>query len=141
MTTDRALTLIAVIWILLVILYLAGAGVIHVEAGPIPGGEDTPMVCGVWTFYADGVARRAQALHGVPDCAGCTGLAITVDRRLLGGQIEIRHGGEWVGPFLVVDVGTGRHRPHLVGEVDYPTAVAWRISRPWWTCYKILEDT
>lgn len=134
MTTDRFLTALAIIWAVVIFLCLFMAGIIHVEATPIWGEDD--MTCGVWTFYADGVAKRAQALHGVPDCAVCTGLAVTVDRRLLGGQIEIRHGGEWIGPFLVVDVGTGRHRPYLVGEVDYPTAVAWRISRPWWTCYR-----
>ena len=141
MTSDRVLTLIAIVWFLLTLLYLAGAGILPADAAPIPGGEDTPMTCGVWTYYAAGVAERAQAIHGVPACAECAGLAVTVDQALLGRQIEIRHAGEWVGPFLVVDVGTGRHRPHLVGEVDYPTAVAWRISRPWWTCYKILEDT
>ena len=136
MTTDRALTIVVIIWALLALLYLAGAGIIHVEAGPIPGGEDTPMVCGVWTYYAAGVAERAQAIHGVPACAECAGLAVTVDQALLGRRIEIRHAGQWHGPFGVVDVGTGRHRPHLVGEVGYQTAVAWRIGRPWWTCYR-----
>ena len=133
MTASRALILT-----LLVLLFIAGthpAGATH-----DPGGEDTPMTCGVWTYYAAGVAERAQAIHGVPACAGCAGLAITVDQALLGRRIEIRHAGEWVGPFLVVDVGTGLHRPHLVGEVDYPTAMAWGIGRPWWTCYRTAED-
>ena len=136
MTTDRALTFIAIIWFLLVLLYLAFIGVIPGKAAPIPGGEDTPMTCGVWTYYAPGVAERAQAIHGVPACAECAGLAVTVDQALLGRRIEIRHAGQWHGPFVVVDVGTGRHRPHLVGEVGYQTAMAWRIGRPWWTCYR-----
>lgn len=140
MTTDRALTIVVIIWALLALLYLAGAGILPADAAPIPGGEDTPMTCGIWTYYAAGVAERAQAIHGVPACAECAGLAITVDQALLGRRIEIRHAGEWVGPFLVVDVGTGRHRPHLVGEVDYPTAMAWGIGRPWWTCYRLMED-
>lgn len=58
MTSDRVLTLIAIIWFLLALLYLAGAGIIH--AAPIPGGDDSAMVCGVWTYYAAGVAERAQ---------------------------------------------------------------------------------
>lgn len=140
MTSDRALTLIVIVWIVLTLLYLAGAGILPADAAPIPGGEDTPMTCGVWTYYAAGVAERAQAIHGVPACAECAGLAVTVDQALLGQQIDIRHAGQWHGPFLVVDVGTGRHRPHLVGEVGYQTAVAWRIGRPWWTCYRIVED-
>lgn len=140
MTSDRVLTLIAIIWFLLTLLYLAGAGILPADAAPIPGGEDTPMTCGIWTYYAAGVAERAQAIHGVPACAECAGLAITVDQALLGRRIEIRHAGQWHGPFLVVDVGTGTHRPHLVGEVDYPTAVAWGIGRPWWTCYRLMED-
>lgn len=134
MSTDRALILVIVVWVVLALLYLAGAGIIH--AAPIPGGDDSAMVCGVWTYYAAGVAERAQAIHGVPACAGCAGLAITVDQALLGRRIEIRHAGQWHGPFVVVDVGTGRHRPHLVGEVGFETAVTWRIGRPWWTCYR-----
>lgn len=136
MTADRALTIVVIIWALLTLLYLAGAGIIPAEAGPIPGGEDTPMVCGIWTYYAAGVAERAQTIHGVPACAECAGLAVTVDQALLGRRIEIRHAGQWHGPFVVVDVGTGRHRPHLVGEVGFETAVTWRIGRPWWTCYR-----
>lgn len=136
MTSDYVLTLAAIVWILLTLLYLAGAGILPADAAPIPGGEDTPMVCGVWTYYAAGVAERAQAIHGVPACAECAGLAVTVDQALLGKHIEIRHNGHWHGPFLVVDVGTGRHRPHLVGEVGFETAVTWRIAKPWWTCYR-----
>lgn len=140
MTTDRALTLIAVIWILLVILYLAAAGVIHVEAGPIPGGKDD-VVCGVWTYYGKGKAERAMEIHGIPECADCVGIGITVDQSLKGRKIEIRHKGEWVGPFLVGDVGSpGHHRPRLVGEVDYRTAMTWRIVGPWWTCYRRYDD-
>ena len=75
------------------------------------------------------------------NCPECAGLAVTVDWKLLGRRITIRHAGEWVGPFLVVDVGTGNHRPHLVGEVGYQTAMAWRIGRPWWTCYKMTEES
>lgn len=133
-TSERVLTLVILVWALFLALYLlviVPAG----EAAPIPGGDDD-VVCGVWTYYAPGVAERAQAIHGVPACAECAGLAVTVDQSLLGRHIEIRHAGQWHGPFLVVDVGTGRHRPHLVGEVGFETAVAWRIGRPWWTCYR-----
>lgn len=140
MTSDRVLTLIAIVWFLLTLLYLAGAGILPADAAPIPGGEDTPMVCGIWTFYAAGVAERVQAYRGLY-CPDCVGLAITVDQALLGAQIEIRHGGEWHGPYLVVDVGTGRHRPHLVGEVAFEVAAAWRIGRPWWTCYRVMEES
>lgn len=137
MTAERILTIIAVIWAVLAILYLAGADIIPIAgAAPIGGGDD--MTCGVWTYYARGVAERAQAVHEVPDCEECAGLAVTVDQALLGEQIEIRHGGEWRGPYLVVDVGTGRHRPHLVGEVAFEVAMGWRIGRPWWTCYRVM---
>lgn len=136
MTSDRVLTVIAIAWFLMALLYFFAAGIIPADAAPIPGGEDTPMTCGIWTYYAAGVAERVQAIHGVPACAECAGLAVTVDQALLGRRIEIRHAGQWHGPFVVVDVGTGRHRPHLVGEVGYQTAVAWRIGRPWWTCYR-----
>ena len=132
-TSERVLTLVILVWALFLALYLfviVPAG----EAAPIWDTDD--MVCGVWTYYAAGVAERAQAIHGVPACAECAGLAVTVDQALLGRQIEIRHAGQWHGPFVVVDVGTGRHRPHLVGEVAFETAVAWRIGRPWWTCYR-----
>lgn len=108
------------------------------EAAPIPGGEDD-VVCGVWTYYAPALAESVRQTRGLPACADCAGLAVTVDRRLLGARIHIRHAGEWIGPFQVIDVGTGRHRPHLVGEIDYPTAVAWRIIGPWWTCYKEIK--
>lgn len=139
MTAERFLILIALAWLLVAILYLLGAGIVHVEAAPIWGTDD--ITCGVWTYYARGVAERAQALHGVPACAECVGLAVTVNQALLGAQIEIRHGGEWHGPYLVVDVGTGRHRPHLVGEVAFEVAAAWRIGRPWWTCYRVMEES
>lgn len=140
MTSDRVLTLIAIVWFLLTLLYLAGAGILPADAAPIPGGEDTPMVCGIWTFYAAGVAERVQAYRGLY-CPDCVGLAITVDQAQLGRRIDIRHGGEWHGPYLVVDVGTGRHRPHLVGEVAFEVAAAWRIGRPWWTCYRVMEES
>ena len=126
--SEFLLTLVIIVWAIFVALYLfviVPAG----EAAPIWDTDD--MVCGVWTYYAAGVAERAQAIHGVPACAECAGLAVTVDQALLGQQIEIRHAGQWHGPFVVVDVGTGRHRPHLVGEVAFETAVAWRIGRPW----------
>ena len=105
------------------------------EAAPIPGGEDD-VVCGVWTYYAPALAESVRQTRGLPACAECAGLAVTVDQALLGRRIEIRHAGQWHGPFVVVDVGTGRHRPHLVGEVGFETAVTWRIGRPWWTCYR-----
>ena len=136
MTSDRVLTVIAIAWFLMALLYFFAAGIIPADAAPIPGGEDTPMTCGVWTYYAAGVAERAQAIHGVPACAECAGLAVTVDQALLGRRIDIRHAGEWVGPFLVVDVGTGTHRAGLVGEVGFEIAMTWRIGRPWWTCYR-----
>ena len=80
-------------------------------------------------------AARVRAYRGL-DCPDCVGLAVTVDRTQLGQRIDIRHAGEWVGPFLVVDVGTGTHRAGLVGEIGNRTAVAWRIPGPWRTCYK-----
>ena len=132
-TSERVLLFVVLAWAIFVALYLfviVPAG----EAAPIWDTDD--MVCGVWTYYAAGVAERAQAIHGVPACAECAGLAVTVDQAVLGRRIDIRHGGQWHGPFVVVDVGTGRHRPHLVGEVGFETAVAWRIGRPWWTCYR-----
>ena len=90
MTTDRALTIVVIIWALLVLLYLAGAGILPADAAPIPGGEDTPMTCGIWTYYAAGVAERAQAIHGVPACAECAGLAVTVDQALRLEEIAAR---------------------------------------------------
>lgn len=132
MTTDRALTIVVIVWVIFVALYLfviVPAG----EAAPIWGTDD--MVCGIWTYYAAGVAERVQAYRGL-DCPDCVGLAITVDRAQLGRRIDIRHAGQWVGPFLVVDVGTGTHRAGLVGEVGNRTAVAWGIPGPWRTCYR-----
>ncbi len=96
MTTERFLTIITLAWVILAILYLFGAGIIPAYAAPIWGTDD--VTCGVWTYYAPGVAERAQAAHGIPDCADCVGLAVTVDQTLLGRRIDIRHGGEWVGP-------------------------------------------
>jgi hypothetical protein len=133
-TTDRILTIAAIAWILLVVVYLALVGVPTAGAAPIWGTDD--VICGVWTYYAPGVAERAQDIHGVPDCAECAGLAVTVNQALLGRRIDIRHGREWRGPYLVVDVGSGTHRPHLVGEVAFEVAADWGISAPWWTCYK-----
>lgn len=135
MTSDRVLTVIAIAWFLMALLYFFAAGIIPADAAPIPGGEDTPMTCGIWTYYAAGVAERVQAYRGLV-CPDCVGLAVTVDRTQLGQRIDIRHAGEWVGPFLVVDVGTGTHRAGLVGEIGNRTAVAWRIPGPWRTCYK-----
>lgn len=142
MTTDRALTLVVIIWIVLAILYLAGAGIIPAYAAPIPGGEDTPMVCGVFTYYGNGKAESAMAIHGIPECPDCVGIGITVNPALKGRRIDIRHAGEWVGPFVVGDVGSpGHHRPHLVAEVDFQTAMAWHITGPWWTCYREIKDS
>ncbi len=135
-TADRILVLIIVGWAILIALYLLVIVPVS-EASPIWGDDD--VVCGVWTYYAPNLAERVRQTRGLPACADCAGLAVTVDRRLLGEQIQIRHAGEWIGPFQVIDVGTGRHRPHLVGEIDYPTAVAWRIAGPWWTCYRVAR--
>lgn len=132
----RLLGIVAVLWFLCVLLYLFAA-VPYGAAAPVPGTDD--VVCGVWTFYAPGVAERARSNHGLTPCAGCTGLGITVDQSLLGRTIEIRHAGQWHGPFHVIDVGSGHHRPGLVGEIDYQTAMAWRIAGPWRTCYRLTE--
>lgn len=140
MTTDRVLTLIILLWAILAVLMLIVMGVIPASAAPIVGGDDTGMTCGVWTYYAPGLAETVRQNREIPPCSDCVGLAITVDGAHLGQRIDIRHAGQWWGPFLVVDVGTGRHRPHLVGEVDYPTAMTWRIAGPWWTCYKAEES-
>lgn len=134
MTADRLLAIVALFWFLCVVLYLFTGGIIHVEAAPIWGNDD--VTCGVWTYYASGLAETVRRNREIPACRDCVGLAVTVDRSQLGRQIDIRHAGQWVGPFLVVDVGTGRHRPGLVGEVDYQTAMTWHITRPWLTCYR-----
>lgn len=138
MTSERVLTLVALIWLVLALLYLAAAGVIHVEAAADPGGEDTVMTCGTWTYYADGVAERARGLHGISPCGDCAGLAATVDQGHLGKRIEVWFHGAWRGIFHVIDVGDGKNRPGLVGEVDYATAMTWRRAGPWWGCYRLI---
>ncbi len=62
MTTERFLTIITLAWVILAILYLFGAGIIPAYAAPIWGTDD--VTCGVWTYYAPGVAERAQATAG-----------------------------------------------------------------------------
>lgn len=138
MTSDRVLTLIALIWFALALLYLAATGAIHVEAAPDPGGEDTVMTCGDWTYYADQVAEETRSRRGMPVCADCVGLAATVDQRHLGKRIEIWFHGAWRGVFHVIDVGDGNNRPGLIGEVDYATAMAWRRAGPWWGCFRVV---
>jgi len=134
MSSDTVLTLIIILWAIVTLFVLMTIGVIPAGAAPIWGDDD--MTCGVWTYYAPGLAETVRQNREIPACSDCIGLAVTVDHAHLGQRIDIRHAGQWMGPFLVVDGGTGRHRPHLVGEVGFETAVAWRIGRPWWTCYR-----
>lgn len=142
MTTDRQLTIIAIIWFALVFLYLAAIGAIHVEAAPDPGGEDAMMECGTWTYYAPDVMRRVRETRGLSPCLECVGLAATIDQSLLGRRIQIWFQGSWRGLFHVVDVGNGNNRPGLVGEVDHYTAVdAWNRAGPWWGCYRVVATT
>lgn len=114
MTTDRLLTIIALIWFALVVLYLAGIGVVHIEASADPGGPDTVMKCGTWTYYAPNVMRRVRETRGLALCGECVGMAATVDQVHLGQRIEIWFHGAWRGLFQVVDVGDGTNRPGLV---------------------------
>lgn len=138
MTTDRVLTLVALIWFALALLYLAVVGVIRVEASPDPGGADTPMVCGKWTYYAPDVMRRVRETRGLAPCSECVGMAATVDQRYIGRHIEVWFAGAWRGVFHVVDVGDGHNRAGLVGEVDYATARRWGRAGPWWGCYRVV---
>lgn len=138
MTSDRVLTLIAIIWLTLALLYLAAVDVIHVEASVDPGGADTAMTCGTWTYYAPRVMRQVRETRGMPPCSECVGMAATVVQQHIGKRIEIWFHGSWRGVFHVVDVGNGNNRPGLVGEVDHATAVAWDRAGPWWGCYRLV---
>ena len=138
MISDRVLILAALLWFVLALLYLAGIGVIHVEAAHDPGGENTAMVCGTWTYYATGVMERSRHNHGIAPCEACDGMAATVDQALKGRRIEVWFRGAWRGVYHVVDVGNGRNRAGLVGEVDYATALRWSRAAPWWGCYRIV---
>lgn len=137
MTSDRVLTLIALAWFVLTVLYLAAVGAIHVDAAAMQGGDDTAMTCGTWTWYAPGVMDRSRRNHGIEPCADCAGMAATVDQALLGKRIEVWYAGRWRGVFQVVDVGQpGRNRAGLVGEVEAETAWEWGRAGPWWGCYR-----
>ena len=138
MTSDRVLTLIAIIWLTLALLYLAAVDVIHVEASTDPGGADTVMECGTWTYYAPNVMRRVRETRGLSPCVDCVGLAATVDQAHLGKRIWIWFQG-WRGVYHVVDVGQpGHNRPDLVGEVPAETAWEWGRAGPWWGCYRVV---
>ena len=142
MTSDRVLTLIALIWFALALLYLAAAGVIPAGAAVLQDGDDSAMTCGTWTYYAPGVMDTARRNHGLSVCEDCAGMAATVDQRLLGGRIEVWYAGEWRGVFQVADVGQpGRNRAGLVGEVEAETAWAWGRTAPWWGCYREMQET
>lgn len=131
--------MIALIWFVLALLYLATAGAIHVEAAPDPGGEDVlGLICGDWTYYADQVAEGTRSLRGLTACGDCVGMAATVNQKHLNRRIEIWFQGAWRGIFHVIDVGNGDNRPGLVGEVDYATAMAWQRAGPWWGCYRVV---
>lgn len=139
MTIDRLLTIIAIIWCVVVILYLAVIGVIHVEASTDPGGEEIVMTCGTWTYYNPGIMQRVRSTRGMLPCVNCAGMAATVDQAHLGQRIQIWFHGSWRGVFHVVDVGNGANRPGLVGEVDHHTAVdEWDRAGPWWGCYRLV---
>lgn len=102
----------------------------------VPNESDDPLVCGTWTWYAPGVMDRARQNHGLGVCVDCVGLAATVDQQHLGKRIEVWYGGAWRGVFHVVDVGNGRNRAGLVGEVEAETAWEWGRAGPWWGCYR-----
>ena len=136
MTSDRVLTLIALIWFALALLYLAAAGVIPAGAAVLQDGDDSAMTCGTWTYYAPGVMQRVREARGLPLCADCAGMAATVDQRMIGQRIEVWYSGAWRGTFQVVDVGNGQNRAGLVGEVEAETAWTWGLSGPWWGCYR-----
>lgn len=137
MTSDRLLTIIALVWFALALLYLAATGAIPAGAAVLRDGDDTAMVCGTWTYYAPGVMERSRRNHGIAPCTDCDGMAATVDQALLGRRIEVWYGGQWRGVFHVVDVGQpGRNREGLVGEVEAETAWSWGRAAPWWGCYR-----
>lgn len=140
MTVDRLLTLIALIWLVAALLYLAAIGAIRVEAAPLQGGDDTVMTCGTWTYYAPGVMRRVRDVRGLAVCEDCAGMAATVNQAHSGQRIEVWYRGAWRGVFHVVDVGQpGRNRAGLVGEVDFETARRWGRAGPWWGCYRVVS--
>lgn len=103
----------------------------------VPIEQTDSMTCGTWTWYAPGVMDRSRRNHGIELCADCAGMAATVDQRLLGKRIEVWYGGQWRGVFHVVDVGNGRNRAGLVGEVEAEVAWEWGRAGPWWGCYKL----
>lgn len=110
------------------------------QAGVVQGGDDTPMTCGTWTYYAPRVMQRVREMRGMTPCGECAGMAATVDQAHIGRRIQVWFRGAWQGVFQVVDVGDGRNREGLVGEVDYETAHAWRRAGPWWGCYRVVDD-
>lgn len=139
MTSDRVLTLIALIWFALALLYLAATGAIHVEAAVDPGGEDVKgLTCGMWTYYSPRLMESVRDVRGLTPCYDCAGLAATVNQQYIGRYIEIWFRGAWRGWYHVVDVGDGTNRAELIGEVDYATAMRWNRAGPWWGCFRVV---
>lgn len=108
------------------------------HAAVLQDGPDDAMTCGTWTYYAPDVMQRVRGVRGLGACEDCAGMAATVDQRHIGQRIEVWFDGAWRGVFQVVDVGDGRNRAGLVGEVDYETARLWRRGGPWWGCYRVV---
>lgn len=106
----------------------------------VPDEPTHPMTCGTWTYYAPGVMKRVMRDRGMTPCGECDGIAATVDQRLIGARIEVWYSGAWRGVFLVVDVGDGRNRAGLVGEVSAEVAWSWGRAGPWWGCYRRSDE-
>lgn len=125
--------------IILIVLVVCLVCVPPAQARVMQGGDDAPITCGIWTYYARGVMDRVRRVRGLDACEDCAGMAATVDQRHIGQRIEVWYNGAWRGVFQVVDVGNGRNREGLVGEVDFETAQQWGMRGPVWGCYRRAE--
>lgn len=126
--------------IILVVLVACVLCTSPAQARVMQGGDDAPLTCGTWTYYAPGVMDRVRETRGMKPCEDCAGMAATVDQQHLGARIEVWFAGAWRGVFQVVDVGDGHNRQGLVGEVGYRVAVEqWGRAGPWWGCYRVVS--
>lgn len=84
-------------------------------------------VFGQATYYDPGLMERVwEARRGeITPCPECVGYAALLDEEDLGKQVWVTDGHEWVGPLLVIDCASPRHRAMLRSR-------EWVIDLPWW---------
>jgi hypothetical protein len=83
---------------------------------------------GALSSYAPGVMERLEGTQGVP---GGRGVAL-LPCGYMGYTVWLRiPGGDWLGPFTVVDCGSPRHRFYHMSVVGLAAEIGYGLAQTW----------